>query len=160
MLQPKQTKPPKVKLDWKAYYKEFRLEHGDYPVIFKGMILFRDGWMYSKTDYAGPEFPPPEDEADLKSLQLAYWNSRRQVVRLELIPLERTVDSLLQFQSAKSCRLQQKVIEFDDETQKDVTNTVELDITIFEGRLDWLRKDLEDCERNIASLNGVDDDND
>lgn len=80
---------PKVTPDWKAYYLAFQKMHeveGGGPVLYgdtEGVWLFGDGWRYSATDYAGPEFPPPEDERELIELQRFYWRRRRAIVHLE-----------------------------------------------------------------------------
>ena len=146
-------KGPQVELDWTAYYNEFKQLHGKWPVKYKGRVLFPDGWTYSASELAGPEWPPPTDPEELRKLQLAYWLIRRGMVRDEHHVLKTTVEFLADLQSKKSAPLQHKHFVYNDETgrhslQSDAVNVAEMRA----GRLKWLEDDLVECEERIHQL--------
>lgn len=105
----------KVRLDWKAYYLRFCEIHGD-PVPYKNQLLFQDGWQYSNMDYAGPEYPPPEDVKELRVLALAYWKVRAKLIYRKLAQVKAKLVSVTNLQSQKSLPLQCPIIYWDDET--------------------------------------------
>lgn len=141
-----------VTLDWKAYFKAFEEEHGKNPVVFEGRLLFSDGWTYSASDHAGPEWPPPADEAELRRLQVAYWRKRKQIVSSELVRLRHDIDGLRHMQSVKSIPLRQVVRYFDSDAKKRVTERQQLDLAGLESRLRWLEADAADCEAKLTEL--------
>ncbi len=108
MIDPRQqlVEQQKVRLDWRAYWKEFSREHGDYPVKFRGVLLFRDGWTYSSSGYAGPEWPPPADETALRKLVRGYWLLRKREVRKLWWEQQTEYDGLKRLQSTRSQPLQ------------------------------------------------------
>ena len=106
----------KLKLDWKAYFQEFCLAHGGDPLVYMenketglgGYLLFPDGWMYSRSDYSGPEYPPtsPED-ARLKFNH--YWSRRRDILLQELKDRLAQLEDLTLKQDRYSAPLVQRV---------------------------------------------------
>ena len=145
---------PEVILDWREYYLAFRQEHGD-PVQYMGRLLFADGWRYSALDYAGPEWPPPEDEANLRGLKIAYWRLRRSVVSAKADTLQIKLRAISGLQSGKSISLPLKyyakemVPGFSGELK-------ELDVTAWDDLLIVLRQDVENCDLRLREL-GVND---
>lgn len=101
----KNISPPFViRLDWKDYWERFKDAHGE-PVMWQGWLLFSDGWLHHASDYAGEEKPPPEDTEELRTMQLAYWRTRRTIVGRERGSLRRFCEELKQSQGAKSMPL-------------------------------------------------------
>lgn len=142
----------RVELDWQAYYDAFKAEHGD-PVAHGGRLLFADGWTYSATDPAGPEWPPPKDERELLALQLAYWETRRRLVVTERDHLRGIVRTLREMQSGKSIQLVQRVAVRDELTGKPVLRSVPARAEDIEGgRLMLLELDARDCESRLLEL--------
>lgn len=148
---------PLVRLDWRAYFKEFCELHGRDPVSYRGRLLFPDGWTYSSSDYAGPEWPPPDDPAELLAVQSSYWRRRRGIVRRERDELRLAVQSLAEMQRCKSVPLQQVVQMRDSETNQRVTSRKPLDLDGLKARLAWLEEDVAECDRHLAELGEVDE---
>lgn len=140
-----------VRLDWKTYFEKFQEEHGQ-PLEYKGRLLFADGWQYSASDYAGPEWPPPTDERALRLMQRTYWFIRRRLAANELYVLQGQYSGLRSLQGAKSIKLQNSFISVDHETKK-LNKTVEdLDFAMFEGRIAWLEMDLRESDQHLNEL--------
>jgi len=144
----------RVDLDWEAYYVAFKEIHGD-PVKYGEKLLFADGWMYSSTDPAGPEYRPPDDIVELRALQLRYWTERRRTVVSERNYLRNLTHSLEALQKEKSAPLQRRVVTV-NEDGKMVDSVVPLDIeSIRMTRLLWLEGDVEECEKKLKELRDV-----
>lgn len=107
--------PRRPRLDWREYYIQFEQRHGGDPVLYDNTILFRDGWRYSATDHAGPEYPPPESKEELRHLQLVYWDTRRQELRLVHHQLAVRANGLRSLQTMKDGPLMQVTVGPDDE---------------------------------------------
>ena len=103
-----QVPKTKLRLDWKEYFKKFVEAHGE-PVDYGGRLLFRDGWQYSSTRYQGPEYPPPEDPANLREDKLTYWRLLHERLNREANELSQQITMLTQWQNEKSMPLQQRV---------------------------------------------------
>lgn len=147
---------PEVFIDWPAYYEDFCHEHHD-PVEYGGRLLFEDGWTYSAFDYAGPEWPPPEDEGKLKGLKIRYWSLRKKIVVAEVQSLQTRLRAVDGLQSGKSLPLP---LKYDDSEQRGIAGVVDwkdLDITAHHERLGALRQDVKDCDNHLREL-GVRDD--
>ncbi len=150
---------PEVVLDWHAYYKSFLQEHYD-PVEWRGRLLFADGWMYSAFDHAGPEYPPPEDPAELKGLQVAYWRLRREVVQAQAQALQIKLRAVEGLQQGKSLplplryRIPNEVVGATRRLLDDEGNAIikSLDITAHKERLVALWQDVEDCDNQLKEL--------
>lgn len=137
---------PSIELDWERYFQEFCNAHGKYPVIYgdEELLLFCDGWMYSSTDYAGPEYPPPKDKRQLAELQLYYWKRRLRIVKREHGNLESMIAQLLIAESSRSLPLYQRT-EFTGDDGKSVVVSDKLDFTLVRKRRKWLENDIENC---------------
>lgn len=150
------ARPVSVRLDWRAYFREFSALHGGDPVIYKGRLLFADGWTYSASDYQGPEWPPPDDPKALANLQRWYWGRRRTIVRHELFTLRESLLSLETAQRNRSAPLQQivtvKVWNEGLGRDANVWQAKNVDLEGMRGRLAWLEEDLGRCSE---CLNGV-----
>lgn len=146
-----------VHLDWKGYYKQFEEKHGE-PVQLLDRdgkplrLLFADGWTYSCTDYAGPEWPPPKNEQDRARLIAEYYKIKFGLVRNEYIDLCRLISYLRDLQSAKDVPLQQIASYFDDEQNKRVIGRFEVELTPLIERREWLRKAISECEQRLTEI--------
>lgn len=141
-----------IELDWVGYFKEFTIAHGGSPVPYKGRLLFQDGWTYSSTDHQGPEWPPPNNEVELRELQRAYWDYRRQVTEQELHDRKCLQTYLDGLQNHKSMPLVQKVRVFDDETQRTVIRSVVVDMGAIESEITWITQQLAECQSKLEEL--------
>lgn len=149
-IEPKQQ-VVSIRLNWRAYFKEFCTKHGGDPIVRDNRLLFKDGWMYSAYDFAGPEYRPPDDPRRLQQLQFTYWAKRSIIVERECRRLCKQRDAMLQFQSAKSVPLQQAVVIVSEEGKRDVLMQ-DLDLSMFEGRILWLEADHKECQKQINQL--------
>jgi hypothetical protein len=136
----------RVSLDWEAYYEEFKRAHGLHPLLYKGRLLFPDGWTYSSTDRQGPEWPPPDDPAELNLLQRVYWLTRRKSVKAELEDLQEAVTNYERLIELRSAPIMVRVTV----DGKDVAK--QLDMTDMRERLAWLREDADVCDRKLVEL--------
>lgn len=147
----RQERIGRVTLDWREYFRVFSEAHGGNPVIWKGRQLWQDGWQYSATDYAGPEWPAPTDKAELKLLQRAYWSERKKIVEEQLKEVRQELDRLKQAQCGRSVPLQQIVISTDAEGNRTASRD-HLDLGPLVEREDWLAKDVVDCRVRLEAL--------
>lgn len=145
-----------IELDWVGYFKAFSEAHGGNPLVHGGRLLFPDGWRYSASDYAGPEWAPPDDPEAHRALLRAYWGRRKGVVNSEARQLRGDLDHLRGLQSVRKVPLQalRYVKVTDPETGTSGYKAVSgpLDLTAMEGRLAWLQDDLTECDRVLAAL--------
>lgn len=142
----------KVTLDWKAYYKKFAEAHGGSPVVYKGRQYFRDGWSYALEDYAGPEWPPPEDKKVLLTIQRIYWYIRWNRARNELMLLRGRYDNLKGLQDNKSVPLQQVVVSKDAETKKISREVSDWSPAIFEHTIKFLEFEVKEADEHLKLL--------
>lgn len=143
--------PPRIKLDWKAYFLEFCQKHGE-PVQWKGRLLFRDGWMYSASDYGGPETPPPKDFDELDQLCLSYWLVRRSTLLRRLSDLLQERRTLSIAQSDRSVPLQ-VLVRREEEDGMTRVGYAELDFTTLDTHIDWFKTDIAECDIRLRELN-------
>lgn len=154
LTRPKESKF-RVRLNWRAYFEQFCEVHGGDPVEHRGRLLFRNGWTHSSTDYAGPEWEPPEDPRELQKLRVAYWAKRRSMVKHELFGLQIQLGGLQALAKEKCCPLKQVVAALDEHGNE--TNRVEtrlLDLSRLRGRIGWLEADLKECGEQLRALVG------
>lgn len=140
-----------IQLDWQAYFKRFCEAHGGEPLEYKGRLLFRDGWQYSNSDYAGPEFAPPIDLAACLALRVTYWRRRREAVALELYELENSYQGLQQLQAKLTAPLQ-CTIRYENDEGKSELRTEDINFEMMAERLSWLRSDIQDCNTHLSEL--------
>ena len=138
------------KLDWAAYFRKFCELHGE-PVAYRGRLLFRDGYTYSASDYAGPEWAPPSDPAELAALQRAYWQLRLKMVEVELARTKAHVTAVFEAQAVRGAPLQVRVSYVDDDGKRR-EESADVDRQALVERMKWLTSDAIDCERELRRL--------
>lgn len=107
-----------MKIDWKAYYREFSKLHGGSPVVHGvnqetmsgGYLLFPDGWRYARNP-EGPEYPP-RDQSEQLSLVKQYWIIRRDSLQIEYDNLKYLIRGAVSSQQSKSAPLVVNSISF------------------------------------------------
>lgn len=149
------TKPalpplPKIQLDWRGYFLEFSRLHGGDPVPFKGRLLWRDGWRYSATDYRGPEIPPPSNDYDCRRLIQMYWRVRLTLINRQRRDLAEQLVGLEETASSRSAPLQAWRLGRDDAGKRSVLRG-ELELQAVRDRLEFLRSDAIQCEKELTS---------
>lgn len=137
-----------IRLDWRGYWLAFLERHGGNPVPYKGVLLFADGWTYSATDYAGPEWGPPASLEERQALHEAYWSERLRVVKEEHFGLVKLRESLEQAQGTHSVPLMARRLH------RDENGTVRwisapLDTAALATRIAWLAQDIAECEEKL-----------
>lgn len=145
---------PIIKLDWWAYMKAFDEVHGGDPVIVGEdgcRLLYRDGWQYSSHDLKGPEFPPPKDPTELRSLKRLYWNKRLELLRMIEAQHRWCLDSLYQASQQRSAPLKKRV-SYRDEAGALVRSTADVDLSEIEQTLSYLKEDIAECLENLEKL--------
>lgn len=152
-----------VNLDWRAYFEDFKEKHG-MPVACRGRQVFPDGWSYSLKSLNGPEWRPPTDPEELRSLLLDYWRARRNIVSTESRMLRSVLEGLEELQWSKDGKLQGRPVFFKRGQQikvRDENSRVgDVDpIKMRKLRLEWLENDLKDCVEKIKELSIERDDN-
>jgi hypothetical protein len=145
-----------IELDWKAYFEEFQRQHGGEPVLHQptNRLLFRDGWMYSASDYKGPEWEAPADTSKLRGLQLDYWTTRRAIVFNMLESLKGKIGDLQQMQRERSAPLQ-RVLYTKSEDGKTLKQSVKIDIPMLLTRVSILEVAMQECQDALKALNEV-----
>lgn len=138
-----------VRLDWRAYFAKFCEEHGE-PVNYRGRLLFRDGYMYSATNHAGPEYSPPVGEA-LSQLQSEYWTLRRRMIQEQIDDLTYVAESVFQMQAGRSVKLQQVTSYKDDEGRVKV-EIGDVDREALVERMKWLVAEAKSADEMLRSL--------
>lgn len=162
-----------VKIDWKAYFREFDQVHVGEPVFYgtqkeadvgRGWLLYRDGWRYGRKFPWGPEIPPPDPseptpqqpfqvlKKQLLQLQLFYWTRRLYIVEADAKRAEEQIYSLKCLQSERSAPIQLRLTYFDEELKRKVTATEPVDYDILLQRHKILTSDVEDCLKMIKQL--------
>src|SRR5688572_21181579 len=151
-MTPLQTTPERRRystttIDWRAYFYAFCEAHGKHPVQWKGRLLFLDGWMYSSTDYRGPEYPPPDDPRKLRHLKRMYWTQRRFAVKFTVNDVAARLEAIESQQDGRSAPLQQTTRYWDDDLKKWQVVKGPVDTAMLKARLRFLQDDLVVCEQ-------------
>lgn len=140
-------------IDWPEYFKEFCRLHGD-PVQARGRLLFADGWMYSATDYAGPEYPPPVEPDKLEDLQRTFWEEnlkiRRQMYQKALYVHE-GAENVVNSRSA----IVSRVAHREDENGKRRRVAEPIDLVELKEIVDSLAADVKTCEQELEQLHAT-----
>lgn len=140
--------PEEIELDWQGYFSSFVEAHGE-PVKFRGRLLFRDGWQYSATDYAGPEWRPPDDPKELAMMVAYYVGYRRKMLREELFDLQHFYNWLVQTQHQRDRPLLQLRVRT-DENGSTKEESIPIDLEMIKARLDWLKEDIARCDNEMV----------
>lgn len=149
---PERRRHSTTSIDWQAYFIAFCEAHGKHPVQWKGRLLFLDGWMYSSTDYKGPEYPPPTDQHKLRHLKRMYWTQRRFAVRFTVNEVAARLEAIEQMQDGRSVPLQQTTRFWDDDLKKWQVVKGPVDTTTIKYRLQHLQADLVVCDQMLEEL--------
>lgn len=162
-----------MKIDWKAYFKEFCRQHspdgkmvifGADPETGKGgSLLFADGWRYSRDDPQGPEFPPPEEPEAHKKLIEKYWTIRLSTTQEEYRKAKNELIDMVRLQQRRNCSIyvasyvtaetDEGDVMFDQfgrERKRQVVERVD-----FDQMLDLVRQLKEDCSYCKIQLESV-----
>jgi len=139
-----------LQLDWRAYFKQFCAEHGGTPLEHQGKLLFPDGWTYAKDSYAGPEFPPPENELAKERLIYRYYLKRLRILRQEHTILKRRIAMLEQEQINRSAPMQQ-TISYRGEGGKQIKETGPLDLVPMRSEVKLMQQDIMQCLEKLRS---------
>lgn len=145
---------PKLRIDWKAYFKRFCEEHGPSVGYKRTMLLFQDGYQYSAESYVGPEVKPPENPDELRELLITYWTRRLEIQSRELVIMRRRLDRLEETQSTRSVPLQRSLSlrERTEAAKEGVEPDTELDLDWLRGRVSWLEADAAECRGRVKEL--------
>lgn len=138
-------------IDWPEYFKEFCRLHGD-PVQARGRLLFADGWMYSATDYAGPEYPPPEEPDKLLDLRREYWEEAlklRKQMHQQMFRVYEGAENVVNSRSAIVSRVAYR----EDENGKRRRVAEPIDLVELKEIVESLAADVKTCEQELEELN-------
>ena len=151
----------RIGINWAAYYAEFSRVHGGSPVLYRqdkdtgkgGYLLFRDGWMYSPTDYTGPEYAPLNKEDCFYKMR-QYWLIRERVLALDLRELKSDALELARLQDSRSATMlngtlgvvHTMVTESDlDDSGRKISRQKSVSVD-----LDWLVAKIRDLTNDVA----------
>lgn len=155
MPRPKKTVEPAkaLHLDWKAYFDDFCLAHGD-PVEYGGRVLFPDGWTYSLTSYKGPEWQPPLDPKALRDLQIAYWGVRYNTTLAQFEMLKGFLQDILKLQQGRDRPLKHKYVVTTDTGEGVIREVLVGDVTTsaYRQKLLEMSTELKRCKEAIKEL--------
>ena len=139
-------------LDWRAYWEQFKLEHGGDPVTRNGLVLFRDGWRYSLNGYRGPEHPPPADLDERRSLMTTYWRLFVALVRSQATAIREQVANLEKLQRSCSAPLQWTVTYADRATGEQFDESGAVDLAPLRPWLAWFEDKVLEGESMLKDL--------
>lgn len=150
---PRPAPPRDQRFDWRGYFVEFCRAHGE-PVEAGGRLLFRDGWMYSKSSYEGPEWPPPADAGEMDALIVKYWTHRRRTVERDLATWAHKLEATKTLQAAHSLPLQEAVVVERQTSAGPVRRRgyAPFNWAATEQRVRWLRQDLAECDEKLNEI--------
>lgn len=156
MINPQQhlVEQQRVRVDWRAYWKEFSRAHGDFPVVYRNRFLFRDGWTYAM-DYPGPEWSPVNDPVILAQVIRAYWVLRKRQVRRAWWDQYCELRDLKSLQSTRSLPLMHSstfFVQDDEGITKAQRCEGPVDFAAMEMEVNRLKAELDECERNLHGL--------
>lgn len=143
-----------ARIDWREVWEEFKRQHGGTPLLFKGKLIFGDGWSHSATDYKGPEWPPPEDTHQLRRILLWYWGRRKTIVSHEIHILESQLGNLKDLAERRPSLAWLKAYRRNFESAgPDAKQWVPQSgyeyMKWLEERIQWLQEDLKQCLQKI-----------
>ena len=144
-----------IRPDYQATFKAFCEQHGNNPIVHRGVLLFADGYRYSRTDYRGPEFPPPDNPAERTELLRTYWTERQRIVTHRVRLLQERRETMLRDIRARSAPfvgIIRYMARDEAGNRKLVVERGPLDPSIFDGELAWLAADLAECRNRLQEL--------
>jgi hypothetical protein len=137
--------------NWQLYFYEFCEKHGR-PMQLWGVQVFPDGFTYSATDYAGPEWRPPNDPHELRKLLLGYWSKLASLCKIELKKAERELANIELTQAERAAPLQHEWGEWDAAAGCYRAKRGELDLGGFQVRVTDRRMEYEYAASNVERL--------
>lgn len=147
---PREQRGDKIHLDWRMYFLEFCKSHGE-PIEHNGVLIFRDGWGYSSTDYKGPEYPPPAELKTLDELVVRYWVLRRHTLRCKLVETQMHLQHYRELMESRSMPLQQVILSHnEDGTQR--RDNKRVDLRGLEQKEGWLITDVAECDERLREI--------
>lgn len=146
-------KTPRIRLDWRAYFRSFVEAHGE-PIRWGKRLIFPDGWAYAALDHKGPEWPPPENPNDLRRLQKKYWDLRLAMIQSQRQRLEGDLRALDEMQRARRIPLQERFLYVEETADGPVARyeTRPLDLSAMTERLVWLSSQADLCVMKLGEL--------
>lgn len=133
-----------------GYFYNFCKMHGD-PVDDGKRLIFPDGWTYARTDYAGPEVPPPKDEQVLRALMLVYWTEKVKQARARRDEFVEQVRVLHETKNQRSAPI--AIEAWVPNSQGYLYPTAkEVDWTILEKDLEFAQRRVEDAEARLREV--------
>lgn len=150
-----------MKIDWRAYYREFCEIHGGEPVLYGhnketgkgGWLLFSDGWRYPRT-VTGPETPPRSDKEQLELIR-SYWTIKRDTLKTEVKELSDRIRSYVSAQQKCSApvMVKQRIVKEDNEGNR--RHKFQAEAIDFEGMLttlQYLANDLKHADEMLKDV--------
>ncbi len=113
-------------------------------------MLFRDGWMYSLTDFEGPEWGPPANHRELDELVAVYWSTRRGKLVPLLASLVHRLQQLRDMSLPHSLPVQQVVVVDTREGKR--RGYQPLSTRPLEEKIGWVRRDIEECDERLTEI--------
>lgn len=142
--------PVRPELDWDAYFELFMQKHGKAVPFGENRWLFKDGWSYSMLDTAGPEYPPPQDEYQLRELKRIWRDTYLQMLEFQLTELSRIIFDLEELQSVRSIPLQVGMLVIDEDNEYTEVNHP-LNLDGLKARAEQIRQEIKETrEINIG----------
>lgn len=147
-----------IKVDWRAYFREFCEKHGRHPVEIGNRLVFPDGWSYARNSYEGPEWPPPADVLERRGLLRAYWKRRVEILKGQRDGLAHALSGVAEQQLRRDARLMMVGVE--TYTGEDGRDRLRLaahpaDWEAMHVRLRHLDEDLKNSEIELLALDGL-----
>ena len=145
-------------LDGGAYLLKFSTAHGDKPVQVDDWLVWEDGWRLDAYDPMGTELPPLQGDG-LKSLLIAYYQRRIEVVNGLYWAIWNRVDALESLQRAKTLPLQMQSVTITERKTESGSrefipevSTEAIDLLPAKRAMEDLQKDLDYCRGKLANL--------
>jgi hypothetical protein len=147
------NKLPTIKINWAATWARYKQEHGPNPIVYRGRLLFEDGYRHAINDPKGPEWPP-KDENEKRELQIIYWSHYQSIITATLQQLQSRLEVLKSFNSIRSSPIQHTVSSLDNKGQT-ITYAEDFDPinNPIHARIEQLKYELDLCNSKLEKLN-------
>lgn len=146
------TPRPRMRVDWRQYFRDFCEKHGDPLTHPSGaVLLFPDGWSYSATSHRGPEWPPPDDPQQHWEQVRLYWRLARLGIRRELVVAREELAGVVAAVQLRSACLTVTTTVRDPDTGAATRVSTPLDPADFRARVAELEADLAGAESKVRA---------